>query len=247
MLRATIHPSAQIASDVVLGEYTVVGEGVKIGSGTIVGTGCVLHNDTIIGRDARLFDNAVIGRVPQRVASMTRAMTTILPPLRIGDGCVVGACAVLYRGTIVGEACLIGDLATIREEVEIGGDSVIARLVSINYNTQIGRRVKIMDNSHITGNMTIEDGVFVSVLVSTTNDKDMDRRKNSEASYNGPTIRRGASIGAAATLLPGVTVGEYAMVGAGAHVYRDVPPRKIAMGSPARVVRDVPADMISDN
>jgi UDP-2-acetamido-3-amino-2,3-dideoxy-glucuronate N-acetyltransferase len=55
----------------------------------------------------------------------------------------------------------------------------------------------------------------------------------------GPTLRRGCSIGAGAVLLPGITIGEYAIVGAGAVVSYDVPPRKVAVGNPARVVKDV--------
>lgn len=244
MRQATIHPLAQIAADVVIGAHAVVGEGVKIGSGTIVGNGCVLHEDTVIGSGVRIFDNAVLGRVPQRVASMTRKMAQGLEPLVIGDGCVIGACAVLYRGTSIGEATLLGDLATIREECSVGANTVIARLVSINYHTRIGRHVKIMDNTHITGNMLIEDGVFISVLVSTTNDRDMDRRKHAPNDFRGPSILRGASIGASTTILPGIIIGEYAMVGAGSQVYRNVPPRKVVMGVPARVVRDVPADLL---
>ena len=156
----------------------------------------------------------------------------------------MGACAVLYRGTGIGEATLIGDLASIREECSVGANTVIARLVSINYHTRIGRHVKIMDNTHITGNMLIEDGVFISVLVSTTNDSEMDRRKHTHGDFRGPSILRGASIGASATILPGITIGEYAMVGAGSHVCRNVPPRKVVIGTPARVVRDVPVELL---
>lgn len=246
MSSASIHPTAQIAPDVAIGAHVVLGAGVRIGSGSVLGNGCVLHEGTVIGAGVRIFDNSVLGRVPQRVASMTRSLPAQLAPLTIGDGCVVGACAVLYRGTTIGEATLIGDLASIREECSVGANSVIARLVSVNYGARIGRRVKIMDNCHITGNMLIEDGVFISVLVSTTNDNAMDRRHHATGDFSGPRILRGASIGAAATILPGITVGEYAMVGAGAHVCRPVPPRKVVVGSPARVVRDVPAELLPE-
>jgi hypothetical protein len=92
--------------------------------------------------------------------------------------------------------------------------------------------------------MVIEDGVFVSVLVATTNDNSMDRGPHDPAKFGGPVIRRGASIGASAVLLPGVVIGEYAVVGAGAVVTHDVPPRQLVAGNPARVVRAVPAEWL---
>lgn len=244
MAQPSIHPAARLAPDVTLRENVVIGAGVTIGAGSVIGNGCVLHEDTVIGAHVTVFDNTVLGRKPQRVGSMTRPPRTDLPPLRIGDGCVIGACVVLYRGTNIGNETLLGDQASIREECEVGNACVIARGVTVNYQTRIGNRVKIMDNSHITGNMIIEDGVFISVNIATTNDNAMDRGPHDASKFGGPIIRKGASIGAAAVLLPGITVGEYAVVGAGAVVSYDVPARKLVVGNPARVVKDVPAEWI---
>jgi acetyltransferase-like isoleucine patch superfamily enzyme len=244
MAQALIHPTAQLGAGVTLGENVVVGAGVKIGEGSVIGNGCVLHDDTVIGAHVSVLDNSVLGRKPQRVGSMTRPPRTDLAPLRIGDGCVVGACVVLYRGTVIGQDTLLGDLCSIREECEVGNSSIVGRGVTVNYSTRIGNRVKIQDNTHITGNMIIEDGVFISTLVATANDNAMDRGPHDASKFGGPVIRKGASIGAAAVLLPGITVGEYAVVGAGAVVSYDVPARKLVVGNPARVVKDVPAEWI---
>jgi acetyltransferase-like isoleucine patch superfamily enzyme len=111
--------------------------------------------------------------------------------------------------------------------------------VTINYNTTIGNRVKIMDNTHITGNMTIEDDVFIGMLVTTANDNAMGR-KLSEGKFwkgRGPTIRRFATIGQGACLLPGIEIGENSIVGANSLVTRDVPARTLVAGFPARQVR----------
>lgn len=242
MSQASVHPTAQVAPDVTLHQNVVIGARVKIGPGSVIGNGCVLYDDTVLGAHVTVFDNSVLGRKPQRVGSMTRAPRTDLPPLQIGDGCVIGACVVLYRGTVIGNDTLLGDQASIREECAVGNGCVIARGVTINYQTRIANRVKIMDNSHITGNMVIEDGVFISVNVATTNDNAMDRGPHDPAKFGGPVIRKGASVGAAAILLPGITIGEYAVVGAGAVVSYDVPARKLVVGNPARVVKDVPAE-----
>ncbi len=76
----------------------------------------------------------------------------------------------------------------------------------------------------------------------TANDNFMGRTERRHKLRRGPTIRRGARVGAAAVLLPGIEIGEEAFVGAGAVVLRDVPPRAIVVGNPARQIREVPED-----
>jgi acetyltransferase-like isoleucine patch superfamily enzyme len=155
----------------------------------------------------------------------------------------------VYRGTTIGDNCLLGDTACIREQVRIGDACIIAMGVTVNYNTTIGSRVKVMDNSHLTGNMVIEDDVFISTLVTTTNDNSMGR----EAALNvpeesrqrqGPIIRRNVTIGQSACILPGIEIGENTIVGANAVVTRPLPPRVLALGVPARVIRDLREDEI---
>lgn len=243
MAQPTIDSTAQIAADASIGENAVIGARCRIGAQCRIGHGVVLHDDTVLGAGCTVLDNAVLGRRPVRVGSMTRAIRADLPPLALGDGCVIGAGVVLYRGTTIGRETLLGDLCSIRESCVIGDNCIIARLVTVNYETRIGNRVKVMDGTHLTGNMVIEDGVFVSVLVSTANDNAMDRVKGPAAhAFGGPTLRRGCSVGAGAILLPGTTVGEYAVVAAGALVAHDVAPGKLVGGSPARVLKDVPPE-----
>ena len=94
----------------------------------------------------------------------------------------------------------------------------------------------------MTAYSTLEEDVFIAPCVSTTNDNFMGRTEKRHALRKGPTIRRGARIGGAAVLLPGIEIGEEAFVGAGAVVTRDVPPRTVVVGSPARELREVPED-----
>lgn len=244
MAKATIDKTAHIAPDVLLGENVVISPRVSVGSGTIIGNGVVIHADTVIGQNVTIYDNAVLGRKPQGVGALTRRIREELSALIIEDDCVIGACAVLYRGTVIGRCTLIGDLASIREECHVGNDVIIARGVTVNYNTRIGSKTKIMDNTHITGDMVIEEGVFISPLVVTTNDNTMDRDPRGPLQRGGPYIKKGASVGAGASLLPKVVVGEYAVVASGAVVHLDVPPCKIVAGVPARVVKDVPPEWL---
>ncbi len=111
--------------------------------------------------------------------------------------------------------------------------------MSVNYNTTIGNDTKIMDNTHITGNMSIGNHVFISLQVATANDNTMGREEYDEAHVQGAKICDYVTIGAAANILPGVEIGENAIVGASALVTKNVPPNKVVMGIPARIVHDV--------
>lgn len=133
----------------------------------------------------------------------------------------------IYPNTVIGKGC------------EIGNDCIVSRNVSVNYNTYIGNNTKIMDNSHITGNMKIGSCVFISVQVATTNDNTMGRSGYDEKHVKCPVIGNYVTVGAAANILPGVNIGENAVVGAGSVVTKDVPENKVVMGVPARIVRDV--------
>ena len=90
----------------------------------------------------------------------------------------------------------------------------------------------------MTAYSTLEEDVFVAPCVVTTNDNFMGRTEKRLELMKGPTIRRGARVGGGAILCPGVEVGEEAFVGAGAVVTKDVPPRTVVVGTPARVLRD---------
>jgi acetyltransferase-like isoleucine patch superfamily enzyme len=128
----------------------------------------------------------------------------------------------------------------------IGDETKIGAFVEIQKNAVVGARCKISSHSFICEGVVLDDEVFVGHGVMFTNDRHprataADGSLQSEADWTcEPTrVLRGASIGTNATILPGVTIGEQAMVGAGAVVTRDVPDYAIAVGVPARVVGDV--------
>src|SRR5207253_8206617 len=110
--------------------------------------------------------------------------------------------------------------------------------------TTVGARTKIQADAYITAYSELEDDVFIAPCVVTTNDNFMGRTERRRDLIKGPTIRRGARIGGGAVLLPAVEIGEEAFVGAGAVVTKDVPPKKIVVGNPAREIRDVPEEQL---
>jgi acetyltransferase-like isoleucine patch superfamily enzyme len=96
-----------------------------------------------------------------------------------------------------------------------------------------------MDMTHITGNCQIGDDVFISVLVATTNDRAIGQSGYAEEKVIGPNIGNGVAIGASANILPGVSIGEGSVVAASAVVSKDVLPRKMVAGNPARVIKSL--------
>ena len=225
-----------------LGKNVVIAPGALVEEDVVLGNNVVVHADVVIRHGTTVFDNAVLGRPPQVAGIIQRAPNPNLGRLEIGENCVIGAGAVIYVGTSIGDNTLIGDLTCIREECRIGNQVVIGRGVMLNYNIEVRDRARIMDSSHFGGDMVVEEDAFVGPHVSSANDNTIGLRSN--PIRQGPRICRGASIGVGAILLAAITIGEQAIIGAGAVVLTDIPPRTIAVGLPAKIQGDVPPDLL---
>ncbi len=242
-----VHPTASVGEGTVLGHGAVLHPNVRVGARCRIGCYAVLHEDTVVGDDVRIDDHAVLGKLPMKAAAS--AVTTLreLPPLQIGRGCLVGAAVIVYRGAVIGNQVMLADQATVREDVTIGELTIIGRGVTVENKVTIGRRCKIETEAYITALSSIGDGCFVAPEVTFTNDNFLGRTKERFKYHKGVTLARGARVGANTTFLPGVTVGEDALVAAGSVVTRDLPPRMICIGTPARPVRPVPDEQLLDN
>lgn len=136
-------------------------------------------------------------------------------------------------GAKVGPGTKIWHLAHIRSSATVGADCVIGRNVYIDANVSVGDRVKIQNNVSVYQGVTVEHEVFVGPCVVFTNDR-QPRAQNAHWEITPTLIRRGASIGANATIVCGVVVGEQSMIAAGAVVTKDVPANQLVAGNPAR-------------
>jgi acetyltransferase-like isoleucine patch superfamily enzyme len=170
-----------------------------------------------------------------------------LPPTVIGDGTVVSTSAIVFAGSRIGANCIVGDQSCIRERVAMGDDCILGRGSLIENDTTVGSGTRIQAEAYVTAYSTLEEDVFIAPCVVTTNDNFMGRTEQRKALMKGPTIRRSARIGGGAVLCPGIEIGEEAFVGAGAVVTKDVPPRVVVVGSPARVLRAVPDEELLEN
>jgi acetyltransferase-like isoleucine patch superfamily enzyme len=198
----------------------------------------VVYPGTVIGDGCQILDYAVVGKQPT-LSPRSTAKREPLPPLELGADTIVSTGAVVFAGTRLGERVIVGDQACVRERCELGDDVVVGRGSLVENDTSVGARTKIQANAYVTAYSTLEEDVFIAPCVTTTNDNFMGRTERRHELRKGPTIRRGARIGGAAVLLPGIEVGEEAFVGAGAIVIRDVAPRAVVVGSPARQIREV--------
>ncbi len=206
----------------------------------------VVYPGTVIGAGCKILDFAVVGKQPT-LSPRSTAKKEPLPPLELGADTIVSTGAVVFAGTRIGKRVIVGDQACVRERCEVGDDVVIGRGSLVENDTAIGALTKIQAHAYITAYSTLEDNVFIAPCVATTNDNLMGRTERRHGLIRGPTIRRGARVGGAAVLLPGIEVGEEAFVGAGAVVIRDVPARTVVVGNPARQLREVPDEELLED
>lgn len=229
--------TCNLAAGVTVMEYAVIRKNVTLGVNVIVHPHVVIEAGVTIGEGSEIFPGTYIGKVPKGAGATSRSIAFV-PQVEIGAFCAIGPHAVIFYDVQVGPNTLIGDGASIREKVRVGRNCLLSRYVTVNYNTTIGDRTKIMDSTHITGNTLIGSDVFISTMVATVNDH-APAFTYDEDQIRGPVIEDKATIGANATIMPGIRVGEGAFVGAGAVATKDIAPYDVVMGIPARPVKNM--------
>lgn len=136
----------------------------------------------------------------------------------------------------IGENTNIWQFCVIFPEAKIGNDCNICANVLIENKVSVGNNVTIKSGVQLWDGITVEDNVFIGPNATFTNDL-FPRSKNPDWKMNETVIKKGASIGANATILCGVTIGENAMIGAGSVVTKDIPAGEVWVGNPARFLR----------
>ena len=164
-------------------------------------------------------------------------------PAQIGDDATIRSGSVIYADTDVGPELTTGHRVLIREQTTLGEDVLVGTDSVIEDHCEIGSHVRLQTGTYLPSYTTVGDRVFVGPRATMTNDPYPVRQS---VDLVGPTLADDASIGANATLLPGVHVGERAFVAAGAVVTEDVPADTLAVGAPARH-RPLPADLAGGN
>jgi acetyltransferase-like isoleucine patch superfamily enzyme len=205
-----------------------------------------VYPGTVLGDGVKVLEGAVVGKQPT-LSPRSTAKREPLPPARLGDGTVVSTGAIVFAGSTIGARVVLGDQSCVRERVEIGDDVVLGRGSLVENDTTIGAMTKIQADAYITAYSTLEEHVFIAPCVVTTNDNWMGRTEQRFGRVKGPTIRRGARVGGGVVICPALEIGEEAFIGAGAVVTKDVPPRAVMVGNPARRLRDVAEEELLEN
>ena len=242
-----IAKTAKISDNVKIGNFCVIDEYVKIGSGCVIGNGVIIHPDTEIGSNVRIDDHTVLGKLPMKAANTAVTKDQRLPPLTVGDDCIIGTSVVVYRGCKIGNKVLVADLSSVRENVSIGNFTIVGRGVAIENLCEVGSYCKLETNVYLTAYSKVEDRVFIAPCVATSNDNYVGRTEERFKHFKGVTIKKGGRIGVGAVILPGKTIGADCLVAAGAVVTSDTPDKVIVAGVPAKQLRDVPDEQLLEN
>lgn len=195
-----------------------------------------LYGDSKIGRGSIVLENVTIGYPTGKILREIAAKGLKIEEYEhagseIGENALIRSGSIIYCDVTIGKNLKTGHEILIRENTQIGDNAMIGSRTIIEGYSTIGSNVSLQSCTYIPMETIIEDYVFLGPSAVLTNDKYPVRKKEG---LRGPILRKGASIGANATILPGIEVGEGAMVAAGALVTKDVPAWHLAIGIPAR-------------
>ncbi|MBC7992373.1 MAG: N-acetyltransferase [Rhizobacter sp.] len=205
-----IHPSA------------IVSPKARLGTQIEVGPFTIIHDDVQIGDGAVIGSHCEIG-LPSALAEGA--------PLVIGDSALIRSHSIFYQGSTFGNRLVTGHRVTVREKTVAGENLQIGTLSDLQGHCTIGNYVRFHSNVHIGQKSSIGNFVWIFPYVVLTNDP-----HPPSTVLRGPRIEDFAAIATMSMILPGVTVGEGALVGAHSSVNRDVAPNTVVAGAPAKFV-----------
>ena len=191
----------------------------------------IIYPNVKLGKNCIIEDFVIIGAPPKDYQA--GEIETI-----IGDNAIIRSHTVIYAGNRIGNNFQTGNKANIREFNEIGNNVSIGTLSVVEHHVKIGNSVRIHTQVFIPEFTILEDECWLGPNVVITNAK-YPKSPNVKKELKGAYIKKQAIIGANSTLLPGITIGEHAFIGAGSVVIRDVPDKCVVAGNPAKIINKI--------
>ena len=238
--------------NIFVGENCDISKNVTIIGNVRIGNNCKIGNNVFlksvsIGDNSIIQDNSIIGysaitghyydkkQSEENNGNLDHSQHHII----IGKNVLIRTGVTIYLDVNIGDNCWINHNAIIREKVTILEDSTIGSNTICENNVSIGKKCAIHNNTMICAETLIESFVFIGPGVSFTNNSPIGHLRDVPSTIRGAKLRLGCAIGGGATICPGVEIGHEAIIAAGAIVTKDIPPRIIVAGNPAKKIRDV--------
>ena len=220
-----IHPTATIK------EGAILGDDIFIGEGTVIDSGAIIHDHVRVGAGSYIGSQCILGEYLQEYY---RTGQNNANPLEIGKNALIRSGSILYNDVVIGENFQTGHRATVRENSRIGDHVSLGTLADVQGNCQIGSYVRIHSDVFIGPLSHIDDFVWLFPHVVLTDDP-----TPPSENWKGVHVKSFAVIAAGALIMPGVEIGQDALVGAGSVVTKNVGDYAVVVGNPGRVVSDV--------
>ena len=197
----------------------------------MISNSAIIHPNVKLGQNCSVEDFAIIGAPPKGYRA--GELETV-----IGDNAVIRSHTVIYAGNIIGANFQTGNKANIRELNDIGDNVSVGTLSVVEHHVRIGNGVRVHSLAFIPEFTIIEDECWIGPNVVITNAK-YPKSPTAKQDLKGVYVKRYAIIGANATILPGVTIGERALIGAGSVVTKNVSENFVMAGNPAKMINNI--------
>ena len=219
---------AYVEDEAKIGDNVSIGRFAEILSGSAIGNNCVIGSRCIIGHPSKLeLQKADFSATSPKVSDLI-----VKEPLtKIGDWSIIRSGSIIYRHVVVGKSLRTGHSALIREHVTIGDNCIVGTQAILDGYIRVGNGSMIQSQCYVSQSVRIGNGVFIAPGCVFVDNKKIVLGQG----LDGATIRDYVRISAGTKVLPGVTIGKYALIGAGSVVTEDVPPKAVAFGVPAKV------------
>lgn len=238
--RIILGKNVELGSDVHFGDGVYVEDGAKIGdnirvgpftqilSGSVIEDNCVIGSHCIVGHLSKF----ELQKTDFSITSPKVAEFVIKEPTtRIGKGAIIRSGSTIYKHVVIGRKLRMGHGALIREHVTLGDNCIVGTQAILDGYIKVGNKSMIQSQCYIAQSVRIGNGVFVAPGCIFLDNKKIILGQG----LDGPTVEDYVRVSAGTKVLPGITIGKYALIGAGSVVTKDMPSKAIAYGVPAEV------------